>query len=72
MRSLTLSQHQRFYWGMRIGELAGLVGITTRAVRHHHRIGLLPEPADRPTGTASTRYGTPSSWPGSDACPSWD
>ena len=24
---------------MRIGELAGLVGISTRAIRHYHRVG---------------------------------
>ncbi|NSC25437.1 MerR family transcriptional regulator [Streptomyces albus subsp. chlorinus] len=35
---------------MRIGELAGVVGITTRAVRHYHRIGLLPEPSRQPNG----------------------
>jgi DNA-binding transcriptional MerR regulator len=35
---------------MRIGELAGLVGVSTRAVRHYHRIGLLPEPARRANG----------------------
>ncbi|MGW6914894.1 MerR family transcriptional regulator [Kitasatospora sp. NPDC054939] len=35
---------------MRIGELAGLVGITTRAVRHYHRIGLLPEPPRQSNG----------------------
>lgn len=29
---------------MRIGELAALVGVSTRAVRHYHRRGLLPEP----------------------------
>ncbi|MEU9653171.1 MerR family transcriptional regulator [Streptomyces sp. NPDC048110] len=29
---------------MRIGELAGAVGVTTRTVRHYHRQGLLPEP----------------------------
>ncbi|MDN3296337.1 MerR family transcriptional regulator [Streptomyces ficellus] len=29
---------------MRIGEIAGLVGITARAVRHYHQLGLLPEP----------------------------
>ncbi|AWN25065.1 hypothetical protein DKG71_02005 [Streptomyces sp. NEAU-S7GS2] len=28
---------------MRIGALAGTVGLATRAVRHYHRIGLLPE-----------------------------
>ncbi|OKH98977.1 MerR family transcriptional regulator [Streptomyces sp. CB02923] len=35
---------------MRIGELAGVVGITTRAVRHYHRTGLLPEPPRQPNG----------------------
>jgi DNA-binding transcriptional MerR regulator len=30
---------------MRIGELAGLVGISTRSIRHYHHVGLLPEPA---------------------------
>ena len=35
---------------MRIGELAGLVGISTRAIRHYHRVGLLPEPARTPNG----------------------
>ncbi|MEU3356413.1 MerR family transcriptional regulator [Streptomyces sp. NPDC037389] len=35
---------------MRIGELADIVGITTRAVRHYHRIGLLPEPPRQPNG----------------------
>ena len=35
---------------MRIGELADLVGISTRAVRHYHRVGLLPEPARRTNG----------------------
>jgi DNA-binding transcriptional MerR regulator len=30
---------------MRIGELAATVGVTTRAVRHYHHQGLLPEPA---------------------------
>ncbi|MET8980509.1 MerR family transcriptional regulator [Streptomyces sp. NPDC004539] len=29
---------------MRIGELAETVGVTTRAVRHYHHLGLLPEP----------------------------
>jgi DNA-binding transcriptional MerR regulator len=29
---------------MRIGELAALVGVSTRAVRHYHHVGLLPEP----------------------------
>lgn len=35
---------------MRIGELAGIAGITPRAVRHYHRIGLLPEPPRQPNG----------------------
>jgi DNA-binding transcriptional MerR regulator len=35
---------------MRIGELADLVGISTRAIRHYHQIGLLPEPARRRNG----------------------
>ncbi|MFD7657138.1 MerR family transcriptional regulator [Actinosynnema sp. NPDC059797] len=30
---------------MRIGELAALVGVSTRAVRHYHQRGLLDEPA---------------------------
>ncbi|MBE3013696.1 MerR family transcriptional regulator [Microbispora sp. NEAU-D428] len=30
---------------MRIGELATLVGVSTRTVRHYHHLGLLPEPA---------------------------
>jgi DNA-binding transcriptional MerR regulator len=28
---------------MRIGELAGLIGISTRAIRHYHRLGLMKE-----------------------------
>ncbi|MEU0739305.1 MerR family transcriptional regulator [Streptomyces sp. NPDC006134] len=35
---------------MRIGELAGAVGVTTRTVRHYHHLGLLPEPERRPNG----------------------
>ncbi|MFD3648196.1 MerR family transcriptional regulator [Streptomyces cyaneofuscatus] len=35
---------------MRIGEIAVLVGVTPRAVRHYHHIGLLPEPARRANG----------------------
>ncbi|MBW1604205.1 MerR family transcriptional regulator [Streptomyces sp. JJ66] len=35
---------------MRIGELAALAGVSTRTVRHYHRIGLLPEPARRTNG----------------------
>jgi len=39
-----------FPGGMRIGEFAGLVGISTRAIRHYHHVGLLPEPARRANG----------------------
>ncbi|MCZ7432610.1 MerR family transcriptional regulator [Streptomyces sp. WMMC1477] len=35
---------------MRIGELAAIAGITTRAVRHYHRIGLLAEPPRQTNG----------------------
>ncbi|GAA3010435.1 MerR family transcriptional regulator [Kitasatospora albolonga] len=35
---------------MRIGELAALVGVSTRTVRHYHHQGLLPEPERRANG----------------------
>ena len=35
---------------MRIGELAELVGVSTRTIRHYHRVGLLPEPERRANG----------------------
>ncbi|MFE9026569.1 MerR family transcriptional regulator [Streptomyces iakyrus] len=35
---------------MRIGELAAVFGVTTRAVRHYHHLGLLPEPERRANG----------------------
>ncbi|MFC5184829.1 MerR family transcriptional regulator [Actinomadura harenae] len=35
---------------MRIGELAGIVGVSTRTVRHYHRTGVLPEPTRRANG----------------------
>ncbi|MFE0102232.1 MerR family transcriptional regulator [Streptomyces sp. NPDC059009] len=35
---------------MRIGEIARVVGVTTRAIRHYHHLGLLPEPERRPNG----------------------
>jgi DNA-binding transcriptional MerR regulator len=35
---------------MRIGELADLVGISARAVRHYHDVGLLAEPARKANG----------------------
>ncbi|MER7521271.1 MerR family transcriptional regulator [Streptomyces sp. NPDC126499] len=40
---------------MRIGEIAALVGVTPRAVRHYHRIGLLAEPARQ--GNGYRQYG---------------
>ncbi|TNY37109.1 MerR family transcriptional regulator [Thermomonospora catenispora] len=35
---------------MRIGELAALVGVSTRTVRYYHQRGLLPEPERRVNG----------------------
>lgn len=35
---------------MRIGELAGIVGVSTRTLRHYHQEGLLPEPARDSSG----------------------
>lgn len=35
---------------MRIGDIARMAGVTTRAVRHYHRIGLVPEPARESNG----------------------
>lgn len=35
---------------MRIGDLAALVGVSTRTVRHYHGLGLLPEPDRLPNG----------------------
>ncbi len=35
---------------MRTGEIAALVGVTTRAIRHYHHVGLLPEPERRSNG----------------------
>ncbi|MER7000586.1 MerR family transcriptional regulator [Streptomyces sp. NPDC000410] len=35
---------------MQIGEIASLVGVTTRAIRHYHHLGLLPEPERRANG----------------------
>lgn len=35
---------------MRIGEIAALVRLTTRATRHYHHVGLLQEPERRPNG----------------------
>src|SRR3954465_267106 len=38
-----------------IGQLAAYAGVTARAVRHYHQIGLLPEPARDASGYR--RYG---------------
>lgn len=38
-----------------IGQVATYAGVTTRAVRHYHQVGLLPEPARDPSGYR--RYG---------------
>jgi len=35
---------------MRISELAAMAGVSTRAVRHYHASGVLPEPARRSNG----------------------
>jgi DNA-binding transcriptional MerR regulator len=35
---------------LRIGEVAELAGVSTRAIRHYHQIGLLPEPARMANG----------------------
>ncbi|MFF0306449.1 MerR family DNA-binding transcriptional regulator [Streptosporangium sp. NPDC004379] len=35
---------------MQISELARLADVTTRTIRHYHRIGLLPEPSRTPGG----------------------
>ncbi|GAA3262834.1 MerR family transcriptional regulator [Nonomuraea helvata] len=35
---------------MRIGELAALLGVSTRTVRHYHQQGILPEPPRRANG----------------------
>lgn len=41
--------------GLRIGELAEIAGVSTRTIRHYHRIGLLAEPARGANGYR--RYG---------------
>lgn len=35
---------------MRIGEVAELLGVTTRTLRHYHRAGVVPEPARQDNG----------------------
>ncbi|BDH58116.1 MerR family transcriptional regulator [Tsukamurella sp. PLM1] len=38
---------------MRIGDIARIAGVSTRAIRHYHRIGLVPEPARESNGYRS-------------------
>lgn len=42
-----MSDMPGFFW---IGELAALAGVSPRAIRHDHRVGVLPEPARSPSG----------------------
>lgn len=35
---------------MLIGEVARAAGVSTRAIRHYHQLGVVPEPARRPSG----------------------
>jgi len=35
---------------LRIGEVAQLLGVTTKAIRHYHKVGLLPEPGRSKSG----------------------
>jgi DNA-binding transcriptional MerR regulator len=35
---------------LRIGEVAGLLGVSTKTVRHYHKVGLLPEPERSESG----------------------
>jgi DNA-binding transcriptional MerR regulator len=34
--------------GFTIGQAAAFAGVTVKTVRHHHRLGLVDEPARRP------------------------
>jgi DNA-binding transcriptional MerR regulator len=47
---VTPSQPPRPDPGLTIGDVAQLAGITPRAIRHYHAMGLLPEPARDPSG----------------------
>lgn len=53
---MTTSENARPGSGLRIGDVARLCGISTRAVRHYHAIGLLPEPSRDDSGYR--RYAT--------------
>lgn len=35
---------------MRIGQVAALLGVSTRTIRHYHHMGVLPEPEREPNG----------------------
>ncbi len=35
---------------LRIGEVAGLLGVTTKTIRHYHKVGVLPEPSRSAAG----------------------
>ena len=37
-----------------IGQLASYAGVTIRAVRHYHQVGLLPEPDRNASGYRTT------------------
>nr|WP_302622438.1 MerR family transcriptional regulator [Streptomyces sp. WMMB 322] len=52
---------------MRIGELAALVGVSTRTVRHYHRLGLLTGRPGRAASCPSTYGGRRASRCGSPA-----
>ena len=41
---MTLSQRQGVSWWHADRRTRGLVGISTRAIRHYHHVGLLPAP----------------------------
>ncbi|MEU8195645.1 MerR family transcriptional regulator [Microbispora amethystogenes] len=48
---------------MRIGELAALVGVSTRTVRHYHQRGVLQNRRGGATATAGTACATRSASP---------
>jgi DNA-binding transcriptional MerR regulator len=50
-----MSAHDHAETHLRIGELARCAGVTSRAIRHYHSTGLLPEPARDASGYR--RYG---------------
>ena len=56
---------------MRIGELASLIGISARAIRHYHRVRLLPESARKANGYREYSLRDAAEWPASGARRSW-